>query len=433
MHVDQFLVLELQSGEHGYQCVDDREEHGAHTSEEEGVRVQGNHPLGVVEDHIEPHISLDEPGDAAHDKAEHGPEHKFHRRRHLHRAGLPDSHKRDEYGEPHGEVLPPGDELPGEQFHPHGLGGIPQQVMAPNAHGDQQVDHDDGLDHVGSVEGTPGEQRYQEVPHSGGVDEGVAVRHHIQPPPVDILEDERIHRQGVKRIAKEGKETIDKNEHACGKEDNGVDDGINGAAGNRHDEYRHAVVIHVDGFFILFAEQLHQTGDAKGSAQELTESIRTLAVFAQDGLEDVIGEEEDIDHDGGGTEHEEDAAEYGYTVKGNWQRPVKGVERVEETEEAGCPAHHHPDDLQPEVGDHQFGVLDRFLDEEGHEEIECTEDSHIDKAVNAHDGVRGEHGVIQFGGRRFNITRANRVEEGFHAVQRVDIVLLGAHEHAFES
>ena len=160
--------------------------------------------------------------------------------------------------------------------------------MAPDAHGDQQVDHDDGLDHVGTVERAPGEQRDQKVPHAGGVNEGIAICHHIQAPPVDILEDERVYRQGVKRIAKQGKETIDENEHACRKQNDGVDDGINGAAGNRHDEDRHAVVIHVDGFLIFFAEQFHQAGNAECGAQELTQGVGTVAVLAQHRLEDVV-------------------------------------------------------------------------------------------------------------------------------------------------
>ena len=395
--------------------------------------MQGNHPLGVMEDHIETHVGLDEAGDAAHDKAEHGSKYKFQRGGHLDRAGFPDGDDGDKDGEPHGEVLTPGDELPGEQFHPHGLRGIAQQVMAPNTHRDEQVDHDDGLDHTGAIEGTPGEQRHQEVPHTCGVDERVAIRHHIQPPPVDVLEDERVHGERIEGIAKEGKETIDKNEHTRGEEDDGVDDGIDGTTGNRDDENRHAVVIHVDGFFVLFAEQFHEAGNAKGGAQELTQGVGTIAVLAQHGLEDVVREEENVDHDGSGTKHEEDAADDGDTVKGNRQGPVKGVEGVEETEEAGCPAHHDADNLQPEVGDHQFGVLDGFVDEVGNEEVESAENGHVDEAINAHNGVRGEHGVIQFGGGRFNIPGAQGVEEGFHAVQGIDIVLLRAHEHAFET
>lgn len=409
MPIDQLFVLEFKLGQHGHKGVDDGKEHGADTGEEEGVCVQGDHPLGIVEDHVEPHIGLDEPGDTAHDEAKHGPKHKFHRRRHLDRAGLPDGHEGDEDGEPHGEVLTPGDELPGEQFHPHRLRGIPQKVMAPDAHADKQVDHDDGLDDTGTIEGTPGEERNEEVPHAGGVNEGVAVRHHIQPPPVDILEDQGVHRQRVEGIAEESKETIDKDQHTRRKQDDGIDDGIDGAAGDRHDEDRHAVVIHVDGVLILFAEQFHEAGNAKGGAQELPQGVRPLTVFAQHCLEDVVGEEEDIDHDGGGAEHEEDAADNGHTVKGNRQGPVKGVEGVEEAEEASCPADHDADDLQPEVGNHQLWVFDRFVDEIGNEEIESTKNSHVDEAINADDGVRGEHGVVQFGGGRFNIARANRI------------------------
>ena len=53
----------------------------------------------------------------------------------------------------------------------------------------------------------------EQVPHAGGIDERVSIRHHIQSPPVDILEDQRIYCQWIERIAKQGKETIHQDEN----------------------------------------------------------------------------------------------------------------------------------------------------------------------------------------------------------------------------
>jgi len=78
-------------------------------------------------------------------------------------------------------------------------------------------------------------------------------------------------------------------------------------------------------------------------------------------------------------------------------------------------------------------MFDRLLDEIRNEKIKRPEDCHIHEAINTHDRMSGEHGVIQFGGGRFDIAGSEVVEQRLHTVQRINIVLLRTHQHALET
>ena len=201
VRVDQGLAAELELGEHGHQGVEYREEHHAHAGQQESMGMQCDHPLGIVKHHVQPNVGLDQAGDPAHHKAEHGAQGELEGGCHLDRAGQPHRHHRGKDGQSHGKELAPGDELSGEEPHHHRLGGITQEVVAPHSHRNQQVDHDDRLDHIGPKEPPSCQQRDEQVPHPGGVDQGVAIRHHIQAPPVPVLVEQGIHPVGVERRA----------------------------------------------------------------------------------------------------------------------------------------------------------------------------------------------------------------------------------------
>jgi hypothetical protein len=80
-----------------------------------------------------------------------------------------------------------------------------------------------------------------------------------------------------------------------------------------------------------------------------------------------------------------------------------------------------------------FLYLIGFVQEVRHQEVEGAEHGHVDEAINADNGVGRQHRVIELGRCWVLDARTDKVEGRFHAVQSVDVVQLGAHQHALKT
>ena len=78
-------------------------------------------------------------------------------------------------------------------------------------------------------------------------------------------------------------------------------------------------------------------------------------------------------------------------------------------------------------------MFDRLVEEVGYQEVEGPKDGHVDKAVDAYNGVSGQHRIEHLLCGWIADARAEGVHNTFKALQSFEGKQLGAHQHAFKA